>query len=74
MTRSAQQPFDAPGGSGPRPFHVDVPQEVLDRIRQRVASFRWDALAEAPGAGDWRFGPPSAFMRGLCAYWVDRYD
>lgn len=67
---------DQPAGPGsrPRPFRVDVPQEVLERIRRQVASYRWDALREAPGAGDWRYGPPVAFMRELCAYWVDGYD
>jgi hypothetical protein len=61
-------------GSRPRRYRVDVPQDVLERIRQQVASYRWDALSEAPGAGDWRYGPPIAFMRDLCAYWVDQYD
>lgn len=71
---STERPAGAVGGPGPRPFSVEVAQEVLDRIRQRVASYRWDALPEAPGAGDWRYGPPIASMRDLCAYWVDEYD
>lgn len=65
---------DAADESAPQRFRVDVPQEVLERIRQRVASYRWNALPEVPGAGDWRSGPPVAFMRELCAYWVDGYD
>lgn len=73
-TTSTEQLPVASSGSGPRRFRVDVPQEVLERIRQRVASYRWDALPEAPGAGDWRYGPPIAFLRDLCAYWVDQYD
>lgn len=71
---STEQLGGASGGSGPRRFRVDVAQEDLERIRQRVASYRWDALPEAPEADDWRYGPPIAFMRDLCAYWVDRYD
>ena len=47
---SREQLAEVPAGSAPRRFRVDVPQEVLDRVRQRVASYRWDALPEAPDA------------------------
>lgn len=57
-----------------QPFRVDVPDETLQRIRERVASYRWEALPEPPDASDWRYGPPIAFMRELCAYWLDHYD
>lgn len=60
--------------SQPQPFRVAVPGETLQRIRERLGSYRWDAQPEPLDAGDWRYGPPVAFMRDLCAYWLDRYD
>ncbi len=56
------------------PFHLHVPDTTLHRIRERVASFRWADFHEPADAGDWRYGPPAAWMRDLCAHWVDRYD
>lgn len=57
-----------------RPFVIDVPDAVIERIYQRVRDYRWEAWTEPDDAGDWRYGPPVRFMRMLCAYWVDHYD
>ena len=57
-----------------RPFRINVATARLDMIRDRVRAFRWDAWTEPADAGDWRYGPPSAYMRSLCEYWVDHYD
>lgn len=56
------------------PFNIDIPSTRLDGIRERVHAFRWEAWSESADAGDWRYGPPVAFMRKLCDYWVDHYD
>ena len=56
------------------PFYVKIPDTTIERIIERVASFRWDDFREPGDAGDWRYGPPAAWMRDLCAYWVTRYD
>ena len=69
MTRP--EPSDAPTV---RPFQVHVAEKVLDRIRERVRAFRWDAWGEPRDADDWRYGPPASFMRALCGYWSDGYD
>ncbi len=58
----------------PKSFRVDVPDQTLERIRARVAAYRWDALPAPPGSDDWRYGPPVSFMRELCRYWTDGYD
>ena len=50
------------------PFQVHVPAAVIERIRDRVSGFRWEAWTEPNDADDWRYGPPAAFMRELCAY------
>ena len=56
------------------PFQVHVPAAVIERIRDRVSGFRWEAWTEPNDADDWRYGPPAAFMRELCAYWTDAYN
>jgi microsomal epoxide hydrolase len=54
-----------------RPYRVDVADEVLADLRQRLGRTRWPD--EAPGSG-WRYGTNLAYLRDLCAYWRDRYD
>ena len=68
---AAPPPEDA---SAPRPFQLDIPDKTLERIRQRVGAYRWDAMPESMSAGDWRHGPPVPFMRELCRYWNDDFD
>jgi pimeloyl-ACP methyl ester carboxylesterase len=52
----------------PTPIHVS--DEVLDDLRARLA------LTRAPldeGNGDWFYGVPDSYLRGLVAYWRDGY-
>ena len=56
------------------PFKIDIASASLDSIRRRVHAYRWEAWSEPPDAGDWRYGPPLAYMRELCRYWVHDYD
>ena len=69
MTSSESSP-----ASSILPYRIDVATARLDDIRDRVRAFRWDAWGEPADAGDWRYGPPIAFMRELCAYWLNHYD
>lgn len=55
----------------PTPFTVDVPQEKLDRILHRVAEYPWETLDDL---GDWRFGPPVGYVRGVAEHWLSGYD
>lgn len=55
----------------PTPFQIAVPDETLDRIRERVAAFPWDAMADLDG---WEYGTNLAYMKELCAYWVEQFD
>ena len=54
-----------------RPFRIDVPSEVLDDLRARLAHTRWP---EAECVDDWSQGIPLAYTRELAAYWADGYD
>jgi epoxide hydrolase len=54
-----------------RPFRLEVPQEQLDDLRDRLARTRWPD--EIAGAG-WRYGVPVADLRDLAEYWRTSYD
>lgn len=53
------------------PFRVDVSDEVLADLRDRLARTRWP---EPETVEDWSQGVPRAYLRELCAYWADDYD
>ncbi|MGP4016724.1 epoxide hydrolase family protein [Saccharopolyspora sp. 5N708] len=53
------------------PFHLDIPSQDLDDLKQRLARTRW--ADEVPGLG-WRYGPPLGYLRELAEYWRNDYD
>lgn len=53
------------------PTPIRVPDGVLDDLRARLALTR-PPLDE--GNGDWSYGVPDSYLRGLVAYWQDGYD
>ncbi len=54
-----------------RPFHIDVPDEVLADLRQRLSHTRWP---ETEPVADWSQGVPLAWIQDMCRYWGDEYD
>ncbi|MBB5625776.1 epoxide hydrolase family protein [Sphaerisporangium krabiense] len=54
-----------------RPFRIDVPQAVLDDLRDRLGRTLWPD--ELPDAG-WDYGVPVAYVKELAEYWRDGYD
>ena len=55
-----------------RRFHIDVPEEVLDRIATKLALSR---VGYAPADDrDWRYGTDARWLAGLLDHWRDRYD
>lgn len=54
-----------------RPFRVEVPQDALDDLRDRLARTRWP---EKETVDDWDQGIPLAYARELATYWRDDYD
>lgn len=54
-----------------RPFRIDIPQEELDDLRDRLAATRWPA--ELPGVG-WSRGVPLGYLQELADYWRTGYD
>ena len=55
----------------PTPFHIDVPDESLERIRAKVAGYVWH---EMPDDGGWAYGANLDYMKELCAYWLEEFD
>ena len=54
-----------------RPYRIDIAQEDLDDLRDRLARTRWPD--EVSGAGS-DYGVPLAYVRGLANRWLDGYD
>ena len=55
----------------PRPLMIQIAEEVLDDLRERLRRVRWPD--EIPDAG-WRYGTDLNYMKDLVAYWRDVYD
>jgi pimeloyl-ACP methyl ester carboxylesterase len=55
----------------PTPFTVDVPEEVLDDLRSRLARTRWPGSLPQPG---WVYGADLDYMRELLDYWATPFD
>ena len=53
------------------PMTIDIPQTVLDDLRQRLERTRWPE--EVPEGG-WNRGVDLKYMKDLVAYWLDEYD
>lgn len=58
------------GGSVER-FKIEVPQEVLDDLSERLGRTRWPDDLE--GAG-WKYGANLEYMKDLVRYWREEYD
>jgi pimeloyl-ACP methyl ester carboxylesterase len=54
-----------------RPFRVDIPDQVLDDLRRRIAATRWPSKELV---ADRSQGVQLATMQELAAYWMSDYD
>ena len=54
-----------------RPFRIDVPEEELDDLRQRILATRWP---EKEPVTDFSQGVPLATMQKLARYWAEEHD
>jgi epoxide hydrolase len=54
-----------------RPFRVDVPEAVLDDLRDRLGRTRWPD--QIPGSG-WGYGTDLAYLQSLCDDWQNKFD
>jgi pimeloyl-ACP methyl ester carboxylesterase len=54
-----------------QPFQIDIPQEDLDDLHNRLARTRWPD--ELPGVS-WDYGVPLGYVKELAGYWKEGYD
>jgi epoxide hydrolase len=54
-----------------RPFRIDVPQDMLDDLHQRLDRTRFPGEVADSG---WQFGTNLAYLKELVAYWRNEYD
>ncbi len=52
-------------------MRIEVPEEVLDDLRRRLAAARFPD--QIPGSG-WSYGTDGAYLRELFGYWRDKFD
>jgi pimeloyl-ACP methyl ester carboxylesterase len=53
------------------PFTVNVTDEVLDDLKQRISLTRW---ADDFGNDEWQYGTNGRYLHELLSYWRDNYD
>ncbi|MCU1470900.1 MAG: epoxide hydrolase [Glaciihabitans sp.] len=53
------------------PFRIEIPQEAIDDLRERLARTRW--TDELPGTG-WERGVPTGYLKELATYWASKFD
>lgn len=54
-----------------RPFHIDVPESVLDDLRRRLSATR---LPDQIPDTAWEYGSERSYIEELVGYWRERYD
>jgi epoxide hydrolase len=59
------------GNDDIRPFRVDVPDSVLDDLRDRLVRTRWPD--QIPGSG-WDYGTDLTYLQDLCEHWATKFD
>ena len=58
-----------------KPFRIDIPQQHLDAIMERVRGYVWhEKPALLPGEDPWIFGTERDALKEVCAYWLNTYD
>jgi len=55
----------------PRPFRLQVPDEAVRDLKDRLARTRWP---DEPPLDPWSTGTSLAYARELCEYWRSRFD
>lgn len=54
-----------------QPFKINVPNEVLKDIRQRLQKVRWPYKIANSG---WKYGTNLDYMKEIVDYWLNNYD
>jgi pimeloyl-ACP methyl ester carboxylesterase len=54
-----------------RPFEVDVSDDTVEDLRNRLASTHWPDDSPTDG---WEYGTDPTYLRRLCKYWREEFD
>ena len=57
--------------AGSEPFTIDIPDDVLTDLRERLSRAR---LPDEPAGVGWRLGMNRAYLKQLIEYWRDEFD
>ncbi|MBD2756656.1 epoxide hydrolase family protein [Spirosoma validum] len=52
-------------------FHINVPQSVLDDLKERLADTRWP---DEPEDANWEYGTNREYLKELANYWQNQFD
>src|SRR5579862_7199293 len=69
--RSRAQKGDPPMGDEVTPFTVEVSEDDLTVLRDRLRRTRWP---ERETVDDWSQGVPLAYVQDVARYWAEEYD
>lgn len=56
---------------GVEPFPIEVPDEAVAELRERLERTRWP---EQPGGDGWELGTDLGYARELCEHWREGYE
>jgi pimeloyl-ACP methyl ester carboxylesterase len=59
------------GGEAIVPYRIDVPDQVLSDLKERLARTRYPSEIEGSG---WDYGTNLAYLKELVTYWQTRFD
>ena len=54
-----------------KPFKVNIPDEELNKIYNKVKSYQWH---EMPNDGGWEYGTNLDYMKEISKYWVEEFN
>jgi pimeloyl-ACP methyl ester carboxylesterase len=54
-----------------RPFRIEIPDAVLDDLRERLARTRYPDQLEG---AEWSYGTELSYLKELIEYWRDKFD
>ncbi|MGI9345883.1 MAG: epoxide hydrolase family protein [Gammaproteobacteria bacterium] len=57
----------------PHPFRIDIPQNQLDDLHQRLDSTRWPRQTQT-AQDQWQAGVPVDYLRTIIKYWRHEFD
>src|SRR6204780_2496567 len=71
MSPSVSSAPTVPTSTAIRPFTIDVPDEALADLRQRIAATRWPSMELVPDRSQ---GVQLAAIQELARYWASEHD